>query len=147
MKISYQTGLASLIQFIIVSVLGVPYALISIISTCSSDHTNCISNLVVSLIYFILTVIWFGIIAGLGFYAQEKRKRFPVLILIGCEFINLGIFGFIDFPGSLNIIDKIISLVTSLVSVWVIYIAIRLFLSGGGRVVKRHRITKIFKDN
>ncbi len=145
MKLRYQTGVASLIQFIILSILGVPHALISIISTCQSDHSNCISNLIVSLIFFILTIIWFGFIWFLGFFAQEKRNIKLIIILIGCEFSNIVVAMYINFPGDPNILDKGISAIDTILSLWVIFLAYRLFRAKGGRVVKKHSAKPVLK--
>lgn len=147
MKIRYQTGFASLIQFIIISILGVPHALVSIISTCSSDHTNCVSNMIVSLIFFILTVMWFGFIAALGFFAQDKRNAKLAFILIGCEAANAVVAGYINFPGGTNILDKSISLIDTALSIWVIILAFKLMRAKGGRVVKKHHIIKNIKKD
>ena len=82
----------------------------------------------------------------MGFYAQNKRKGLIVLVLIGCEIINIGIFGYIDLPGSKNLFDKIMSLIITLLSLWVIYIAFRLFISRGNRIVTKHKLRKMYKD-
>ena len=147
MKFRYQTGFASLVQFIIISILGVPHALVSIISTCSSDHSTCVSNMIVSLIFFILTVMWFGFIATLGFFAQDKRNTKLAFILVGCEAANALVAGYFNFPGDTNILDKSISLIDTILSIWVILLAIQLMRARGGRVVRKHHIINNIKKN
>ncbi len=138
-------AIGTLVQFITISILGVPHAFISIISTCQSDHSNCISNMVVSLIFFILTVIWFGFIAIIGFSTQEKRSWKIALFLIGCEFANIGVALTINLPGETNIFDKFISIVDAILSILVIYLASKVIFAKGGRIVKKNYLRKIFK--
>lgn len=147
-RLTYQTAVVSLIQFISIMILGVPDTVINIVSTCHNDSSNCVSNMIVSLIFYLLTAGWFLIIVLLGWAAQKKRSRQFAVILIGFEFITLVVAGYIDFPHDTNVLAKGTSLLDALLSLWVMYLAFRVFLSGGKRIVKRQNvITRARKAN
>ncbi|HEY4963434.1 MAG TPA: hypothetical protein VIH90_01930 [Candidatus Saccharimonadales bacterium] len=137
MKFTYQTATATLIQFVTLTILGVPNAIVSIVSVCRTDATNCVSNSLVSLVFFLLTAMWFGFIFFLGYSAEHRRSRWFAFILIGCEFITLLADGYINFPRDSNILSKGTSLLDSLLSIWIIYLAFRLFIAGNKRIVKK----------
>jgi hypothetical protein len=104
--------------------------------------------MIVSLIFYLLTAGWFLIIVLLGWAAQKKRSRQFAVILIGFEFITLVVAGYIDFPHDTNVLAKGTSLLDALLSLWVMYLAFRVFLSGGKRIVKRQNvITRARKAN
>ena len=136
-RLSHQTAVASLIQFLTLMFLGVPNTIVNIVSTCHNDSTSCVSNMIVSLILYILTAGWFGLILLFGYLAQRKRSRQIAVILIGFEFITLVVAGYINFPHDPNILAKATSLIDVLLSIWVIYLASRLIMSGGRRIVAR----------
>lgn len=136
-KFTHQTAVISMAQFITIMLLGVPNTLVNIISTCHSDSSNCVSNMIVSIIFYILTAGWFGIIMILGYTAQKKRSRQFAVILIGFEVITLGVALYIDFPHDTNWLAKTTSLIDGLLSVWVIYLAFRLFIAGNKRIVRK----------
>jgi hypothetical protein len=134
-KLTYQTAVVSLVQFITLTVLGVPNAIVSIVTTCHADNGDCVSNSLVSLIYFLLTAAWFGIILFLGYTAQKRRSGKIAVLLIGSEFLTLAVAGFVNFPHDSNFLDKGTSLIDALLSLWVIYLAFRLIMARGGRIV------------
>lgn len=136
-RLTYQTAAASLIQFITIMILGVPDTIINIISNCRSSNPNCASNMIVSIIFYLMTAVWFGLIMLIGYAAQKKRSRQLAVILGGFEFITLVVAGYIDFPNVSNILAKITSLIDVALSLSVIYLALRLFLAGDRRVVKK----------
>ncbi len=137
LSLSYQTASISLFQFITILLLGIPDTIISIVSTCHSDSSNCVSNMAVSLIFYLLTAGWFAIIMVLGHMAQVKRSRQFAVLLMGFEAITFIVAGYIDFPHDSNILSKLTSALDALLSLVVIYLAIRLFLSGGRRIVRK----------
>ena len=139
-KLTYQTAVVSLVQFISIMILGVPNTVINIVSTCHSDSSNCVSNMIVSLILYLLTAGWFGIIMIVAYAAQHRRSRQLAVILIGLEFITLVVAAYIDFPHDPNILSKATSLLDAALSIWIIYLAFRLFLSGGRRMVKKRSV-------
>jgi len=138
MKLTYQTGIATFIQFVILSLLGIANGFNSVISTCRHDSTNCVSNLIVSLIFFILTVAWFGAVWVLGYMAQERRNRRLAQLLICAE----GLIALIALFNAKHHTD-FLSLLTSMLdlglAIWIVVLAFRLMRAGGGRVVSRQR--------
>lgn len=139
-RLTYQTAIASLIQFITILLLGIPDNIYNIISTCHSDSTSCVSNMIVTIIFYILTAGWFGIILILGYAAQRRRSRQFAVILMGFEFVTLVVAGYFDYPHESHLINKLTSLIDVILSIWVIYLAFRLFLSGGKRIVKKSNV-------
>jgi len=83
-----------------------------------------------------LFAAWFAVIVILGVAAQKKRSRLFAFFLVGFELVTL-IGCLIDFPHDSSIFDRFTVLVCAALSVWVIYIASRLFLAGNKRVVKK----------
>ncbi len=139
-RLIYQTAAASLIQFITLMLLGIPSTIVNIVSTCHGNNSNCVSNMIVSLILYILTAGWFGIIMILGYATQKRRSRQFAVLLMGFEFATLVVSGYFDFPRESSILNKTTSLIDAILSIWIIYIAFRLFLSGGKRMVKKPNI-------
>jgi hypothetical protein len=143
MKFTYQTATATMIQFISLTILGVPNAIVSVVGVCRTDSSNCVSNGLVSLVFFLLTALWFGFIFFLGYTAEHRRSRRFAFILIGCEFITLMADGYINFPRDSNFLSKGTSLLDSLLSIWIIYLAIRLFIAGNKRIVKKPLTSRV----
>ena len=138
MKLTYQTAVATLIQFITLSFLGIANALDSIITTCIHQKSECVSNLIVSIIFFILTAAWFGLVWLLGYAAQERRsKRLAQLLICAEGFIAL--IAFFNAHHHTDILGLLTSLVDLLLAGWIIVLAFRLMRSNGGRVVARSR--------
>src|SRR5665213_3512971 len=135
-RLTQQTAVISMVQFITIMILGVPNTLVNIIATCHSDSSNCVSNMIVTIIFYLMTAGWFGIIMILGYTAQKKRSRQFAIILIGFELITLVVAWYIDFPHDTNWLAKATSLIDGLLSVWVIYLAMRLVIAGNKRIVK-----------
>jgi hypothetical protein len=141
MKITYETGIASLVQFITISLLNIGTQVTSVITTCHSKSANCLTGAFSSTGYFMIIVIWFGIIWMIGYQAQKKRSRLLCLSLIFIEFL----VAVIAYHNAKHFPD-ILSLVTSIVDValalWVIFLAIRLLRDRGGRIVGSERARK-----
>jgi hypothetical protein len=139
MKLTYETAKATLIQFIVIGVLNIADALQSIITTCLHNGNACVGNLLSSVIYYVLIIIWFGIILALGASAQSLRSKKLARLLICAE---LAVFVVAGYNIRLNIPPKngYLSLITSLVdvalSVWVMRLAYNLTKAQGGRLVK-----------
>ena len=138
MKLTYQTGVATLIQFITLSLLGIANGANSVVTTCRHDGTNCVSNLIVSLIFFILTAAWFGAVWILGYTAQERRSRRLAQLLI-CAEAFIALIAFFNAKHHNDILSLATSLLDLVLAVWIITLAFRLMLAGGNRVVPRSR--------
>lgn len=138
-KLTYQTAVATMIQFIILSLLSLANSLNSIIGTCVKDSGKCIENMIPSIILFILITIWFGLIWALGYMAQERRSRRLALALIGAELLIAAI-AFFSIKHHSDYLSLVTSLIDFVLSIWIITLAFRLMRAGGGRVVTRQRI-------
>lgn len=147
MRLTYETATATLIQFITIALLNVIDALQTIISTCIHTSGECVSNMVVSVIYYVLIIVWFGTIFALGFTAQQQRSKRFAQILILAELAVLVVAGYnlkLDIARGNH--NGLLSLITSLIDValalWIISLAYHLSRSGGARFVKRSRHRK-----
>ncbi len=145
MKLTYQTGIATLIQFISFSLLTFASQVSSVITTCHKDGSNCVSNLLTSVILYVLVAIAFGIIWIIGYGAQVRRSKRLAQLLICIEaFVALvAIFSFkLSLHHHKNVPGLATSFIILLIAVWVISLAWRLMRAGGGRVVTRQRDRK-----
>ncbi len=92
MRLTYQTGIATFIQFIVFSFLTFASQVGSVVTTCHKDGSNCVSNLITSVILYILVAIVFCIIWIIGYGAQERRSKRLAQLLICIEaFVALDI--------------------------------------------------------
>ena len=138
MKLKYETSLATRAQFIVMSFLGIPNGLNSIITTCKDSHSDCFANTFLSVVYFVLIVAWYGFLWILGFAAQDRRSRRLAWLLIGAEGLVLMISLF-NARHHTDILGLITSLIDAGFAAWVILLAWRLQKAGGGRVVSKQR--------
>ncbi len=150
MRLTYETGTATLIQFIVLGILNIADALQSIITTCNHSGGDCVGNLLSSIIFYFLIVIWFGIILMIGFAAQQGRSKRLARLVIFAELavivvaaynIKLDHFGFHN-----GILSLITSCVDIFIAAWVVSLAYRLTKASGRRVVKRQRRSKDSAD-
>lgn len=147
MHLRYETGIATLIQFIIAVALSFITGLTSIIGSCTTGNNPvCVGNTLVSLVLIILIVFAFGAVLVLGYAAQERRSSRLAIILMIIE--ACAALGYIfDAQHTSNIIDRLSDLLIFLVIVWVILITWRLATSKGGRIVKNHRRRRVNRPN
>lgn len=138
MRFKYETGVITLVQFIVLSLLGIANGLNSIVSTCRSTSSDCISNLIVSLIFFILTAAWFAFIWILGAAAQERRSRRLAQALIAAEAL-IALVALFNAKHHTDWLSLGTSLIDLFLAIWVITLAFRLMRSGGSRIVTKHR--------
>ncbi len=142
MRLKYETGIATLIQFVTLSGLNIATGIDSVIGGCRAKNTDCLSNTLLSLVFYLLIASWFGAVWFLGFTAQQLRSKRLAQLLICAE---LTILAVATFSIKLNLTnhDSLLSLVTSLIDVglalWVILLAYRLMRVGGGRIPARQR--------
>lgn len=139
-KLRYQTGIATTIQFIALTILYFLHGLSSSVSTCIKGG-NCVSNIILSILFFIFVTIGFGVLWMMGFAAQQKRSSLISKILILTELVVLlvGLFDYMHQP--LSIINTPINIVEIITAIWIIFLAIRLMRAKGGRVkaIKIHK--------
>ncbi len=149
-KLTYQTAIACLIQFIILSFLGIANGLNSVVTTCRHTGSDCVSNLIVSIIFFILTAAWFAAIWLLGYLAQERRSRRLAQLLIMAE-VLIALIALFNARHHTDLLSLLTSLIDLALAIWIVTLAFRLMRSGGGRVVtkqraRRRRRSKISND-
>ena len=142
MKLTYETSVATFIQFIIVSLFILGTQLGSSVTGCfKSSATDCITNLITSLIFFLLAAISFGFIWLLGYAAQNRRSRRLAQFLIAVEgFIGLlALFSIKLNSGSRSASGLIASFGVLVMAGWIVSLAFRLMRAGTGRVVTPQR--------
>jgi uncharacterized membrane protein len=137
-RLRYETAIATFIQFVFLSLLGIANALNSTVTTCHADGRDCISNLIVSIIFFILTAVWFACVWILGYAAQEKRSKRLAQLLIAIEAF-IALIALFNARHHTDFLSLFTSLVDIGLAAWVIVLAFRLMRSSGGRIVAKQR--------
>jgi len=145
MKLTYETATATLIQFIVLGLLNIANGLDSIVTTCHHAGGDCLGNVFSSLIFYILTVIWFGMVLFVGYIAQERRSKRLAQLLIAAEGL-ISLVALFNIKLNLKYHSGFLSLGTSLLdlalAIWVITLAYRLMRAGGKRIPVRQRSRK-----
>ena len=135
MRLRYETGVGTIAQFIIMGFLNFINAIFSGVSGCTNSSANdCVSNIILSLLFLILITVWFGFLAILGYAAQDKRSKRLALILLGAESL-VALVALFDAKHHPNILGLLTSLIDAALAIWIAVLAYRLWRSGGGRVV------------
>lgn len=142
MKLTYETGIATFAQFIVVSLLNILTGTSSIVTTCHSKGQNCLTNSLSSVGYFMLIVIWFGMIWILGYFAQKRRSSRLSFLLIGAEVLITVIALFNANHNHKDLLGLITSLIDAGFGLWVALLAVRLLRARGGRIVASERSRK-----
>ena len=138
MKLTYETAIATLIQFLTLTILNIANGLNSVISTCHSSGTDCVSNMIVSLIFFLLTAVWFAAVWVLGYSAQERRSKRLAQVLIAAEAL-IALVAFFNAKHHTDWLSLFTSIIDFALSIWIITLAWRLMKSGGARVVSTQK--------
>jgi hypothetical protein len=138
MRFRYETGIVTLIQFILLSLLSLANSLNSIISTCVQNSGQCIENMIPSILLFILITVWFAAVWILGYSAQENRSRWQACLLICAEFA-IAVVALFSIKHHSDWLSATTSAIDLVFAVWVIFLAVRIASSSGGRVVARGR--------
>ena len=138
MKLTYETGIATLVQFIVISLLNIGTQITSVVTTCATKNGNCLTNALSSTGYFMLIVIWFAIVWMLGYQAQKRRSRRLSFILIGTELLII-VIALTNLRHYTDILGLITSLADIILASWVIMLAVRLMRAGGRRIVASER--------
>jgi len=133
----HQVSNIALAQFITMCFLGFANGAYSIASTCA-QHDDCLSNAVVSVVYWILIAVWFGFLWVLSYTAQERRSKRLIWLLIGAQAL-VALISSYNARHHPDIIGLITSIVDFVLAVWVIILALRLLRAKGGRVVAKQR--------
>ena len=138
MKLRYETGTATLIQLGVVTLLGLLTQVIGIVKSCLEDASQCVGDSLVSLVFVVLMAVWLSVVSVIGYAAQDKRSRKIALLLIGCEFLILGVAAFNAQHGTI-LYEKLASIVDAAIAIWIMFLAYRLVRAGGGRIVAKQR--------
>lgn len=142
MQLTHETGKATMIQFMVMALLNIANTIDSIISTCTHTGGQCVPNMLTSIIFYILIIVWFAIIMALGYQTQQVRTKRLARLLILAELSVFAIAGY-NIKLGITYHNGALSMFTSLfdliISFWVISLAFRLMKAGGGRVVQRGR--------
>ena len=138
MKLTYQTAVATLIQFILLSFLGIANGLNSVVTTCRHSSSDCFTNTLVSLIFFILTALWFGAVWLLGYTAQERRSHRLAQLLIVAELL-IALVALFNARHHTDILSLATSLIDLCLAIWIITLAFRLMRSKGKRIPARSK--------
>lgn len=136
-KLTYETGTATLIQFMVMGILNLVTGLNSIISACHHGK-DCLTNAIVSPIYYILLTGWFASLWIIGYFAQERRSKWLARLLICAEGLVV-LVSLFNAKHHNDLIGLITSLADLVLALWVIFLSIRLMLAGPGRVVSHRR--------
>lgn len=138
MRLKYETAIATLIQFIVLVFLNIGTGTVSVITTCHDNNGDCVSNMIVSLIFFLLITLWFGFIWILGYTAQERRSRRLAQALIIAE-VMVVVVALFNARHHTDPLSLITSLIDFGLGIWVIMLAYRLMKAGGARIVTKQR--------
>jgi hypothetical protein len=137
MRITYETGTGTLIQFIVLSFLNIGNQINQTVTACRHEG-QCVSNALLAIIFYLLVATWFGSIWALGYLAQQRRSKRLAQLLICAE----GLIALVAAFNAKHHTD-LLSLLTSLIdfglAVWIVTLAFRLMRAGGGRVVRGSR--------
>ncbi len=135
MKLRYETGAATLVQFAVGTILGFLTQFSTVVASCFKHSGDCVSDTLTSLLYVILLGMWLGFVSVIGYAAQDKRSQRLAQILVGLEGIILLVILF-NIRGSHNLFDQLASLIDLAICIWVVMLAWRLMRAKGGRIVK-----------
>lgn len=136
MRLRYETGIGTLVQFIATSLMNFVSTLVAIIGGCiGNSSASCVSNALVSLILLIIIIFALGFLLVLGYAAQERRSSRLAKLLIASEALAALIYLY-DTQHATNIFERLTNIVSCLLAVWVIVLAWRLSRAKGGRIVK-----------
>ena len=133
-KLRYETGTATLVQFLVIMLLGFIGGIASVVSQCKDNGVaSCVQDSVVTLAYVLILAGWFGFIAMLGYAAQDQRSHrlAKVLILVEALVLMVALFNAKHFHDALGLIT---SLADAALAAWVILLAFRLNMAKGGRI-------------
>ena len=135
MRLTYETGKGTLIQFILLSFLNIATALNSIIAGCRHSD-QCMSNTITSIIFYLLIVAWFGGIWMLGYMAQDRRSKRLAQLLI-CVELFVALIALFNAKHHTDVLGLLTSVADLGLALWIVTLAFRLMRAGPGRLVKR----------
>lgn len=136
MRLRYNTGQATVVQFIVVMLLGFVTNAISLAGSASRDEGSFATDLLLTVFILILQAFWLGFLCVVGFAAQDKRNRSLALLLIGLEGITFMVALFnARHPG--NPVALMASLLHMAIAIYVAFMAFNIYRARGKRIVSR----------
>jgi len=142
MTLTYQTSVATFIQFVLVSLFTIVTQIISTVGSCTKESTiNCVVDSFTAVIFYSVVAVVFAFIWFIGYRAQHQRSKRMTQLLIAVEgfFALLALFSIKLNTSSRSFIGSIASFVMLLLAVWILNLAFRLLRAGDRRVTRRRR--------
>lgn len=139
MKLRYETGTATLIQFAVITLVALLTQIRGVIESCLKNGSECVSDSVISILYVILLAMWLGFVSVIGYAAEDRRSKRLAQLLLVLQIMILGPI-LMNIRGSHNPFDRLGSLIDLAVCVWVVILAWRLMSSNGGRIVNKSMV-------
>lgn len=136
MRLRYRTGIATFIQFIVMSLLSIVNGIESVVTTCGTKSGSCLTNAFATTVFFLVISLWFASIWILGYFAQDQRSQRLAYLLIAVEFAVIMIAGF-NIQNHTTTISTATSLIDVGLAIWVIVLAFKLSRAKGGRIMSR----------
>ncbi|HEY1063777.1 MAG TPA: hypothetical protein VGE30_00585 [Candidatus Saccharimonadales bacterium] len=133
MKLTYQTGIAALIHLAVITGFNILNGIHSSVQQCTNGSSDCIGNIITSMLYFMLITFWFAFLWILATAVQARRSRKLAFILIGCELLVVMVALF-NADHHNHLLGLITSLVDAALAAWVAWLAFKVFIHGGARV-------------
>ena len=137
MRLTYETGTATLIQLIVLGLLNILTGIGSTIDACHKD-TDCLGSLLINFVFYVVLVVWFVALAVIGYAAQQRRSRRLAQLLIAAEGL-VALVALFDVKHHQDVLGLITSLADLVLALWIILLAFRLMRAGEGRVVVKRR--------
>jgi purine-cytosine permease-like protein len=138
MKLTYETGVATMVQFSVMSLLGIANGFNSVVTECRANSSECIGDIILALLFWMLTVGWFAVICFIGFSAQERRSNLLAKLLIAAELLIIMV-ALVNAKGHTDALSLVTSVTDIVLAIWVISLAFRLMRSKGKRITSRRR--------
>jgi len=141
MKIKYETNIATLVQFITLSLLNIATGLNSIVTTCIHSSNDCVTNTMLSVIFFIMVAIFFAGVWVLGYTVQDRRSTRLAQLLILVE-IAIFLFALLNAKNHTDLLSLFTSITDMLLAIWVIASCLVLIKNGGKRAPARRPVKR-----
>lgn len=133
MKLTYQTGVAALIQLAVMTLFNILNGFHSGIQQCTNGSTDCIGNIITSMLYFMLITLWFAALWILAAAVQDRRSRKLAFLLISGEGMVF-LVALFNAQHHNNLLGLITSVADAALAAWVGWLALKIFIYGGARV-------------
>lgn len=134
MKLRYQTGAVTLMQFAVVTIFALLTQLGPSIGDCIKSRGDCTNEVMSSLAYVVLLGVWLIFVSVIGYAAQDRRNKRMAQLLIACEGLIglIALFNARHFPSFVGLIASLTNLAFAVLAV---YLAWNIIRSDGGRIV------------